>query len=195
MLSFIWNQGLIMLNPASVLKKTEAGLVAIKERDRALVPRARTLLIMMDGIKNAGQLAAMNTDAVQGMELLEHLVQSGFAIGTDSASAQSVAPVAAPVANPVAPAKPPVAAVVPPASPVAAPPVSQPPRDLKTSVRAATRFLEGWLGPVSESFCLQLERCKTPAEFEAKVLEIKLLLATARSVKKAEEFSAAALGH
>ena len=186
-----------MLNPASVLKKTEAGLIAIKERDRALVPRARTLLIMMDGIKNAGQLAAMNTDAVQGMELLEHLVQSGFAISMDGASAQSVAPVTAPVATPAAPAKPaaPVAAAVPPASPFAAPAVAQPPRDLKTSIKAATRFLEGWLGPVSESFCLQLERCKTPAEFEAKVLEIKLLLASARSVKKAEEFSATALGH
>ena len=186
-----------MLNPASVLKKTEAGLVAIKERDRALAPRARTLLILMDGIKNAGQLAAMNTDTVQGMELLDQLIQSGFAASMDGASAQSAAPKASPSAAPTAPSKPlaPVAAVVPATPPVAASAVSQPPRDLKTSVRAATRFLEGWLGPVSESFCLQLERCKTPAEFEAKVLEIKLLLASARSVKKAEEFSAAALGH
>ena len=186
-----------MLNPASVLKKTEAGLTAIKERDRALAPRARTLLIMMDGIKNASQLAAMNTDVVQGMELLEQLVQSGFATSTDGASVQGVAPMATPVVTTAAIGKPPapVAAAVPSASPVAAPAVSQPARDLKTSVRAATRFLEGWLGPVSESFCLQLERCKTPAEFESKVLEIKLLLATARSVKKAEEFSAAALGH
>ena len=185
-----------MLNPASVLKKTEAGLVAIKERDRTLVPRARTLLIMMDGSKTAAQLAAMNTDAAQGMELLDQLIQSGFAASVDGANAQRGAPMVAPAAAPAAPSKTiaPVAAAVPPSSPVAAPPVSQPPRDLKTSIRIAARFLEGWLGPVSESFCLQLERCKTSAEFEAKVLEIKLLLASARSVKKAEEFSAAALG-
>ena len=172
-----------MLNPASVLKKTEAGLVAIKERDRALVPRARTLLIMMDGSKTAAQLAAMNTDAVQGMELLDQLIQSGFAAALDGASAPSAPLAAPPVAAPAPPAAPPpvpVAATAPTPAPVAA----RPARDLKTSVRAGTRFLEAWLGPVSESFCLQLERCKTQSEFETKVLEIKLLLASARSVKK-----------
>lgn len=181
-----------MVNPTSVLKKTDAGLVAIKERDRTLAPRARTLLIMMDGIKNAGQLAAMNVDSVQGMELLDQLIQSGFAAPLEGASgpnAPSVTPAATVTAVQTIQSVAPTAAT---ASPPAAAP--RPARDLKTSIRTGTRFLESWLGPVSESFCLQLERCKTPAEFEAKVLEIKLLLASARSAKKAEEFSAAALG-
>jgi hypothetical protein len=200
MLSFIWNKGLIMLNPASVLKKTEAGLVAIKERDRALVPRARTLLIMMDGSKTAAQLAAMNTDAVQGMELLNQLVQSGFAMPLDSSTASSataVTPqaVTAPQLATKPPGAVPMAVPSPTPAPVAPTLAPRPARDLKTSIRAGTRFLESWLGPVSESFCLQLERCKTQQEFDAKVLEIKLLLASARSVKKAEEFSIAALGH
>ena len=181
-----------MLNPASVLKKTEAGLVAIKERDRSLMPRARTLLIMMDGMKNAGQLAAMNVDTVQGMELLGQLIQSGFAVPLEGSSTQSSPLVAPPVAAVVAPTTQPTAPIAATASPSASAPRLA--RDLKTSIRAGTRFLENWLGPVSESFCLQLERCKTPSEFEAKVLEIKLLLASARSAKKAEDFSDAALG-
>ena len=86
-----------------------------------------------------------------------------------------------------------LAAVAPAAAP-ARPAVSPPARDLKTSIRAATRFLESMMGPGADNFNIQLERCKTVEEFEAKVQEITLLLARARSVKKAEEFSAAALG-
>ncbi len=188
-----------MLNPASVLKKTDAGLIAIKERDRSLVPRARTLLILVDGSKTAAQLAAMNTDAVQGTELLGQLFQAGFVAlsgePTTQAARRSVAPLA-PAAAPSASTAPSSAAPATSTAVAAAPPSQpRPARDMKTSVRSATRFLEGWLGPQSESFCLQLERCKTPAEFEAKVLEIKLLLASARSAKKAGEFSEAALGH
>jgi hypothetical protein len=175
------------LNPASQLRKTEAGLLAIKERDRSLLARARTLLIMVDGTKTVAQLAAMNSDVAQGMELLAHLEQLGFvAVVTNPAAApgQTASATAAPAA--------PAAAAAPVAT--AGTPARAPERDLRTSIRMATKFLEGWMGPGSEPLCLQLERCKTPVEFEAKVQEIRVLLATARSVKKAEEFSIAALG-
>ena len=191
-----------MPNPASVLRKTEAGMVAVKERDRSLLPRARTLLIMVDGSKSVAQLAAMNSDAVQGAELLDQLILAGFVeiVGDASSPAARVSapqatqsiPVAQALTTPLAAAV--TSAPVPVPAVAAAPSPQRPVRDLKTSIRSATRFLESWLGPPSESFCLQLERCKTQAEFEAKVLEIKLLLASARSVKKAEEFSAVALG-
>lgn len=175
------------LNPSSQLRKTDAGLAAIKERDRSLAARARTLLIMVDGTKTAAQLSALSAEPVQSMELLAQLEQLGFV---------SVVGTAAPTAQPAAVAAPSVAAAAAPtaaSAPVAAP-VRPAPRDLQTSIRAATRFLEGWMGPGSEPLCIQLERCKTTVEFEAKVQEIRVLLATARSVKKAEEFSVAALG-
>ncbi len=175
------------LNPASQLRKTEAGMLAIKERDRTLLARARTLLIMVDGTKTVAQLAALNADAAQGLELLSHLEQLGFVsvVGTAPLSAQPASVAAPAVAAMPTPAHAP--------APAAAQ-VQPPARDLKMSIRAATRFLEGWMGPGSEPLCIQLERCKTPIEFEAKVQEIRVLLATARSVKKAEEFGAAALG-
>ncbi len=174
------------LNPASQLRKTEAGMLAIKERDRTLLARARTLLIMVDGTKTVAQLAALNADVAQGLELLAHLEQLGFV-------SVVVKPVAAPTQR-VAAAASTAAPSTPVAPPPAAAPVQAPVRDLQTSIRMATKFLENWMGPGSEPLCIQLERCKTSQEFAAKVQEIRVLLATARSVKKAEEFSIAALG-
>lgn len=178
------------LNPASQLRKTEAGMLAIKERDRTLLARARTLLIMVDGTKTVAQLAALNADVAQGLELLAHLEQLGFvSVVVKPAAAPTQGAAAA--ASPSAPSTP---VATPPAAAAAAAPIRAPVRDLQTSIRMATKFLEGWMGPGSEPLCLQLERCKTSQEFAAKVQEIRVLLATARSVKKAEEFSIAALG-
>lgn len=162
------------LNPASLLRKTESGQNAIKERDRSLAPRARTLLIMVDGARSVAQLAALNTDAVQGLALLNQLVLSGYVEVLTAEAAPAPAPQLATTA--------------------AAAALEPPNRDLKTSIRAATRFLEGMMGPGADAFNLQLEKCTNKSEFEAKVQEITLLLARARSVKKAEEFNAAALG-
>ncbi len=178
------------LNPASQLRKTEAGMLAIKERDRTLLARARTLLIMVDGTKTVAQLAALNADVAQGLELLAHLEQLGFvSVVVKPAAAPTQGAAAA--ASPSAPSTP---VATPPAAAAAAVPIRAPVRDLQTSIRMATKFLEGWMGPGSEPLCIQLERCKTSQEFAAKVQEIRVLLATARSVKKAEEFSIAALG-
>lgn len=184
------------LNPASQLRKTEAGMLAIKERDRTLLARARTLLIMVDGTKTVAQLAALNADVAQGLELLAHLEQLGFVsvvVKPAAAPTRGAAAAASPSA-PSAPSTPSTPVATPPAAAAAAAPIRAPVRDLQTSIRMATKFLEGWMGPGSEPLCLQLERCKTSQEFAAKVQEIRVLLATARSVKKAEEFSIAALG-
>jgi hypothetical protein len=66
------------LDASAILGKTESGMLAIKERDRSLAPRARTLLIMVDGVKSVAQLAALNTDAIQGAALLKQLLETGF---------------------------------------------------------------------------------------------------------------------
>lgn len=176
-----------MLNPASVLKKTDAGVTAIKDRDRSVVPRARTLLIMVDGSKTVAQLAAMNIDAVQGTALLEELAERGFVVATGVQAVMAGAKVGAGPAQ-VVPPEPTVSS----ATPAAA--ERRPEPDIKTSIRNACRFLENWLGPQSEPLCLQLERCKTRPEFVSKAGDIAKSLAAARSAKKADEFLAVALG-
>ena len=173
-----------MLNPDSVLKKTDAGVAAIKDRDRTVAPRARTLLIMVDGSKTVAQLAALNIDAVQGATLLEELADRSFietvgrpSTGASASTPAQAAPAPASIAN----------------TPAPAPSDRRPEVDVKTSIRNATRFLENWLGPQSEPLCLQLERCKTRPEFVSKAGDIAKSLAVARSAKKADEFLAVAL--
>ena len=69
-----------------------------------------------------------------------------------------------------------------------------PVQDLRTSARRATKVLEDLLGPACEPLALQLEKCKSVAELEAKIQELRPVVASMRSEKKAEEFVAAALG-
>ena len=68
------------------------------------------------------------------------------------------------------------------------------PQDLRSSTRRATKALEDLLGPACEPLALQLEKCKSMAELQAKILELRTVVASMRSEKKAEEFVAAALG-
>lgn len=164
------------LLPNTVLKKTEKGALAIRERDRSLGPRARTVLILVDGIKTANQLSAVGQDKVQGMALVEQLLTEGWIeMALSPVAATSVA------ATPAAAAAPPAAAVV-------------SARVLGESIRAACRNLESFMGPGADPLSLQLEKCKTAAEFEAKVHGISQMLVRSHSEKRAASFEAAALG-
>lgn len=159
------------LLPNTVLKKTEKGVLAIRERDRSLGPRARTVLILVDGIKTASQLSAVGQDKVQGIELIEQLLTEGWI-----EMALSPVPATRVAATPLAPAAPPAARV------------------LGESIRAACRNLESFMGPGADPLSLQLEKCKTTAEFEAKVHGISQMLVRSHSEKRAASFEAAALG-
>jgi hypothetical protein len=67
--------------------------------------------------------------------------------------------------------------------------------DILPNIRRATRALENLLGPGCEPLALQLEKCKTQEELVAKVQDLRRIVASMRSEKKAEEFVAAALGN
>jgi hypothetical protein len=181
--------------PNSLIGKSEKGKIAIRDRDRSLQPRARSLLIMIDGSKTAQQLAAMNPDPAQGMELVNSLVADGFAEVLGTGVASVLRPPTASVATPAAPP------TIPPAATAAATPVlpAQPmapaavQKDLKLVCRAAIKYLESIMGPGAEAFALQLEKCKTVAEFDAKAQEIRRLLAATHSEKRGADFAAAAM--
>ncbi|QTN30168.1 hypothetical protein HZ993_10380 [Rhodoferax sp. AJA081-3] len=161
---------MIDLDLESVLRKTAAGIDAIKLRDRALTPKMRMLLIMVDGAKTGAELLKSVPNADEARQILAELVGAGYA-------EQIQAP------KPVAP--PPVAAPPKPASPAAD-------DTLKVSIRRATRLLEELLGPSSVDLCLQLERCTSQAQFTAKVTELSRIVAAMRSERKAAEFLLAA---
>ncbi len=158
------------LDLASVLRKTLAGTEAIKLRDRALTPKMRMLLIMVDGVKTGSELLKAVPNADEARQLLAELVSGGYAEQIQAAP-KAVTPQVA------APAK-------------AASPATD--DTLKASIRRAVRLLEDALGPNSVDLCLQLERCTSHAQFTAKVTELSRIVAAMRSERKAAEFLLAA---
>ena len=161
---------MIDLDLENVLRKTAAGVDAIKLRDRALTPKMRMLLIMVDGAKTGNDLLKSVPNADESRQLLAELISGGYA-------EQIAAP------KPVAP------------PPVTAPPNAASPAvddTLKVSIRRATRLLEDLLGPSSVDLCLQLERCTSHAQLKTKVAELSRIVAAMRSERKAAEFLLAA---
>ena len=161
----------------TVLKKTDQGIEAIKHRDRALAPRERTTLILVDGSKRLQDLAQACGSLDEALRIGQALIDLGLA-SVVSGGAAAPSPTAAAAAGD---------------APAAAAAAAQP-QDLRSSTRRATKALEDLLGPACEPLALQLEKCKSMAELQAKILELRTVVASMRSEKKAEEFVAAALG-
>ncbi|MCO5357900.1 hypothetical protein [Acidovorax kalamii] len=159
----------------TVLKKTDQGIEAIKHRDRALAPRERTTLILVDGSKRLQDLAQACGGLDEALRIGQALVDLGLA-SVVSGGAAAPSPAAAAGDAPAAAA------------------AAAQPQDLRSSTRRATKALEDLLGPACEPLALQLEKCKSMAELQAKILELRTVVASMRSEKKAEEFVAAALG-
>ena len=159
------------LDLKAVLHKTEAGVNAIKVRDRALNPRQRMLLILVDGIKTVADLSKTMPSPEEAQQFLTDLLNAGF------------------VHVPVA-----VKAALVPTSVEAKPASSVPAEPLKVAVKRATRLLEVLLGPSCEPMCVQLEKCATHEEFAARVNKLRTVVASIRSEKKATEFVEVALG-
>jgi len=154
----------------AVLRKTESGLGVIKLRDRALTPRQRMLLIMVDGVKTVGELSNPMPDPAQARQALAELLHTGY-----------VSPVDLPK---------PVVKVRPEHKRSA---TEAPAESLKTAVQRTTRLLENMLGPTCEPLCLQLEKCTSFEQFTRKVQDFRRIVASMRSEKKADEFVSAAL--
>jgi hypothetical protein len=157
------------LDTHSVLRKTEAGVNAIKLRDRSLTPKARMLLIVVDGHKSVGELTKAMPSPDEARQQLGELLSAGFVEMLD-------------LPKPVAPAA---------ASPAKAS-ASPAADDLTPMIRRATHLLEDMLGPDSEALCLQIERCTSHAQFTAKIIEISRIVAAMRTEKKGAEFLLAA---
>ena len=74
----MWLNSLSVLYPESVIRKTENGLTAIRDRDHSLAQKSRTLLILVDGIKTVQELVRFSSDPAQAAALLSELLTSGL---------------------------------------------------------------------------------------------------------------------
>jgi len=159
-----------------ILKKTEKGLNAFKVRDPLLTHKSRVLLILINGEKTIAELAPLLTMGSDTHEKLKELLDAGFVeeVLIQTTSQQQIATISettnkvnSVVANSTA--------------------------NLQTAIRAATRMLADMLGPNSDVLCIQLEKCKTKDEFNAKVLEFRKIVDAMRTEKHGDEFVKAAI--
>ncbi len=169
---------------STLLRKTQLGLTSLKERDRALDQKSRTLLILIDGNKTVAELSKFSADPTQIPKILQTLLEAGLVSSGETGLEAKSSAEATLVAK----------AIPPPTQQANLVNVIEEPIDFKASVRKASRALENLLGPSSDVLCLQIEKCKTMAELVAKVQDLRAVVATLRSPKKADEFIAAALG-
>lgn len=151
---------------ATIYSKTAEGQREIETRARRLSPRARSLLILIDGKRTHEDLAAL----VQQLdETLPALLEADLVRIVSSGpppSPKTAAPATAPT----------------PAAPVAT-------EDFATLRRSAVRAVNDLLGPHGESLALRLERAADASELHAALERAVTYIANARGGGAAAEFA------
>jgi hypothetical protein len=150
----------------TIYRKTVKGLAEVETRAHRLTPRIRSMLILVDGKRDADDLRALVTQ--QADECLQTLSEDGF-----------IEAVGETVRNDSVPAGPASPAVVP-------TPVVQ----IDEMRRAAVRTLNDALGPGAESLSVRMERARTLQELQLLFAQAAKLLAAARGQAVASAFAA-----
>lgn len=153
----------------TVFVKTDAGREALAQRAPGLLPRLRSLLIMVDGQRPAAAFdAACGGADGAARPLLEQLLAQGWV------QALAVA-VAGPAARDPAPPT----------------PMSDPARwPLPDARRRVARFLNDQLGPMGEAIALKVEACRQEADLRALVPRIREALLNYRNSATVARFDA-----
>lgn len=150
------------MDKETIFRKTNAGTEAIATRPAGLAPRQRSLLILVDGRRRAGELAGLAAHLGDPAELLQSLLALGYveplpgAPGGRAAAANSGA-----VPHDV--------------------PLAQP----RT---VAVRRLNEMLGPGATDLCLRLERSHTVQEFRVAVRSTETVLREVVGPQRAAQF-------
>lgn len=151
----------------TVFVKTDAGREALAQRAPGLLPRLRSLLIMVDG-----QRPALAFDAACGgaegaaLPLLEQLLAQGW-IQAPPAAASAVSEPA-------------------PAAPSSAPALWA----LPDAKRRVARYINDQLGPMGEAIALKVEACRQEADLRALVPRIREALLNYRNNATVARFDA-----
>ena len=154
------------MDKSRIYRKTPKGAEAIAQRDRALQPRLRSLLILVDGKRSAADLAQMAPGGFD--EAMDQLVQLGLVEAAEAGPA--------PVTT--APA------------PLAAAPADAPARlPLAEAKRLAVRRLSDLLGPLSDDICMRIEGARTASEFMAFVHKAEQMIDANLGSARAQEFA------
>lgn len=159
-----------------VYRKSAKGSEAIATRQHGLGPKARSLLILIDGKRDLEEVTRLA--GVQGdpQQLVGQLLHDGFIEEVPGASA-SESPTPAPAPTPAGAAG-------------AASAVS-----LGEAQRFATRRLLALLGPTAEPICLRIEATRTAPDFQASIKRAEALVRELRGSHVAADFAAEMQAH
>jgi hypothetical protein len=153
----------------SVFQKSDKGSQAIAKRDHALVPKLRSMLILVDGKRPVEELAKLSAALGDTQQLLAQLLEQGY---IEDAATQA-APAAAPGAQGAAPVQPP----------------AQPPITLAEAQRFAVRKLTDLMGPAADDLCMRIEATRTAAEFHAVIKRAETMLRDLNGAAAATAFA------
>ncbi|MFN3737351.1 hypothetical protein [Hydrogenophaga sp.] len=158
----------------TVFVKTDAGREALAQRAPGLLPRLRSLLIMVDGQRPAAAFDAASGGAEgAALPLLEQLLAQGWVRALE------------PERQPDAPPRPvPESAPAPGASDALA---AWPLPDAR---RRVARFINDQLGPMGEAMALKVEACRQEADLRALVPRIREALLNYRNSATVARFDA-----
>ncbi|MGE4242483.1 hypothetical protein [Ramlibacter sp.] len=162
-----------MPESTAIYRKTARGQQAIATRDAAIPPRARSLLIVVDGRKSAEELHKFAL-ALGDEKSLAFLEDNGY---VEQVGANAPSPAAG--ASPLPPPAPPATSVAPPSSPVV---------PLREAQRFAVRRLIDALGPGAETVCMKIESARNAADFGAAIEQAQRLMRGFKGDAAADEF-------
>ena len=156
------------MDRSTTYRKTAKGSEAVATRDRALQPRLRSLLILVDGKRSVDELARMTPAGFE--DSLDQLVQLGLVEPAEGAPAGEKAGTTQP-------------------APLAAEPAPAATVSLAEAQRYAVRRLSDMLGPASDDICLRIERTRNAGEFKAVLLKAEQLIDASLGAARAQEFA------
>jgi hypothetical protein len=169
----------------TIYRKTAKGVTEIATREHRLVPRARTVLLLVDGKRDVDELRSLISQ--QADETLAMLVQQGFV----EAAGEPVA------GAPVSPVSPPAPAPTTAPAPGSAAPAAGPVPGAAASAaaftgrrQAAVRELNDTLGPSGSSLAIRMERARDAAEMRPLVQMAAQIIANARGRAVGEAYAA-----
>lgn len=159
-----------MIQKNLVYRKSSKGSEAIATRQHGLTPKARSMLILIDGKRGFGELAKMGQVVGDPEQLLSQLLEQGFI---------EPAPAAAPAAS----------------AGGAAAAANERKFSLAEAQRFASRKLFDLLGPSSEPACLRIESARNTQDFLAAIAFAEIMVNDVRSSKVAGQFAAEMESH
>lgn len=159
--------------------KTVAGREALTSRPAGLVPRLRSLLIMVDGKRNLAEFEKLTGSLELATQSLNDLMAGGWVevVGADGL------PKGMPVAS--APFAPEASQPMPVAAPPPALGATWPFSDAR---RQVVRFINDQLGPMGETLAIRAEGCKTPADLQAALPRIRDGLKSFKGASVVQQF-------